>query len=261
MDKLCTIDGCSNKLLARGFCSTHYLRWRKYGDPSIVLETHVRGRICSVPGCGRKHDSHGYCETHARQFKQYGTPGSRQRVAIRNLDLEMLIDPTTVDPTRFHQSEDGKWWAGHGNHREAVTAWRCRQCGEPFLGRSVDAPSHCSKVCAGKTRTETAKTNRQGKQGRRYRDHAGYIYVYVPDHPWANKAGKVAEHRLVMEKRLGRYIEPHEQVHHMNGVRNDNRDENLELWVVSQPHGTRHGEGTLCCLDCGSTHIGYQQLT
>lgn len=73
----------------------------------------------------------------------------------------------------------------------------------------------------------------------RRRHSKGYLLVYQPDHPWAQKSGYVAEHRLVMEQALGRYLLPLETVHHKNGVRDDNRPENLEVWYSGQPAGQR----------------------
>jgi hypothetical protein len=63
--------------------------------------------------------------------------------------------------------------------------------------------------------------------------------VTLRDHPFANKNGKVAQHRLAMERALGRYLLPEEQVHHRNGIRCDNRLVNLELWSTRQPKGQR----------------------
>jgi hypothetical protein len=63
--------------------------------------------------------------------------------------------------------------------------------------------------------------------------------VLAREHPRAGKNGYVFEHVLVMEERLGRHLLPGETVHHLNGLRDDNRPENLELWTRPQPAGIR----------------------
>jgi hypothetical protein len=74
----------------------------------------------------------------------------------------------------------------------------------------------------------------------RYITKSGYIYTLMPNHPSAvnrkGKRGYVAEHRLVMEKTLGRYLKKNEYVHHINGKKNDNRSSNLELILIGKTH-------------------------
>jgi hypothetical protein len=67
----------------------------------------------------------------------------------------------------------------------------------------------------------------------------GYIREYLPEHPCADSAGYILQHRLVLEKIVGRHLLPTENVHHKNGVKGDNRPENLELWSSFQPAGQR----------------------
>lgn len=73
----------------------------------------------------------------------------------------------------------------------------------------------------------------------RYVDNqSGYVFLALPE-PGSSRRRKVAEHRHVMEKSLGRRLHAWENVHHINGVRDDNRLENLELWTKPQPNGQR----------------------
>jgi HNH endonuclease len=83
----------------------------------------------------------------------------------------------------------------------------------------------------------------------------GYVYVWLsPDDPMAcmrDKGGRVAEHRLVLARKLGRPLLLSETVHHINGVPTDNAPENLQL------RQGRHGKHiAFVCLDCGSHRIG-----
>lgn len=69
---------------------------------------------------------------------------------------------------------------------------------------------------------------------------SGYVMEYSPDHPRASSAGRVFQHRLVMECVLGRLLEPDEQVHHIDHDRTNNDPSNLEL-VDPSTHSTYHG--------------------
>ncbi len=79
----------------------------------------------------------------------------------------------------------------------------------------------CDKACA------NAAQNKGGTI-----HHSGYRYIYVDGEA-------ITEHKAVMQQHLGRKLLAYENVHHINGIRADNRLENLELWVVGQPKGQR----------------------
>src|SRR6185436_13676347 len=100
----------------------------------------------------------------------------------------------------------------------------CDRCGSDFFTRKA-ITSNCSNRCGG------AKNFGKGKY--RTIDH-GYVLLRVP-----GKRQGAREHRILMEKHLGRPLGKHETVHHKNGVRDDNRIENLELWAKPQPSGQR----------------------
>lgn len=77
-------------------------------------------------------------------------------------------------------------------------------------------------------------------KGRTY--SKGYIYIYSPYHPFANSSNYVAEHRLIMEKYLKRFLKSEEVVHHINHIRDDNNIKNLHLCSNKKEHTKLHPE-------------------
>lgn len=138
-------------------------------------------------------------------------------------------------------------------HETAVISSKvCPQCGETFtkpkrISRQQWADRvNCSRYCAHRARSGEGH---EWWGGGRTVDGKGYVRVKIgPDHPFASMALKnwyVLEHRLVMAEALGRPLTKDEEVHHKNGVRDQNDIGNLELRTLGHGKGaTRH------CLTC-----------
>lgn len=98
------------------------------------------------------------------------------------------------------------------------------------------------KARHGDTSTRLSSRNGNAGNGKGWLRDDGYRMVSV------NGVARL-EHRQVMESHLGRALEAHENVHHLNGVKTDNRLENLELWVTMQPTGQRVNDYTEHCIN------------
>lgn len=83
--------------------------------------------------------------------------------------------------------------------------------------------------------------NASNWRGGRRLSGGGHMQVHQPQHPYCTKSGLVMEHRLVMEKELGRYLKPDELVHHIDGDKLNNTIENLQV-VTRSEHVKIHFE-------------------
>ena len=224
--KVCSIDGCDKPSRTRGFCGNHYQQMRKRGHFGTL-------KICTASDCERHQVALGYCATHYRLVKLYGKP--ERKVGPRGI---CCVDGCS------------KKHFGHGY---------CKTHYSRFTrGKDLDAPvqaygvfelcTHegCDRVhaCRGLcklhyermringdpriSKTHRAKTVEEIK----WREHKGYVYG-------SYKGQKLMQHRFVWEQHHGRVLHPFENIHHINGIRHDNRIENLELWTKAQPAGQR----------------------
>lgn len=115
----------------------------------------------------------------------------------------------------------------------------CEKCGN--LG--VWCKNRCRPCYTAKRQrkflSDEVPVQSKAKDGQGTINPDGYRVITKKNHPNANKWGRMLEHTYVMSEHLKRSLHKHENVHHKNGIRNDNRIENLELWTKSHPVGSR----------------------
>lgn len=194
--------------------------------------------FCSIAGCKGTMRSKGYCYAHWRRWKRHGDPlAGRPSLQVQReqrckhgdcVDLVFSSGYCQMHYTRVQR---------HGDPDFVHKRWARGECSVDGCARSAVKRGWCE--CHYSRWRLTGTTDAPPRRAKLLvKNHYGYILRLVDDHP-ASSQGRVPEHRWIVEQQLGRYLLPEETVHHLNGVRGDNRLENLELWSSSHPSGQR----------------------
>lgn len=128
----------------------------------------------------------------------------------------------------------------------------CKNCGNKRLVQKYDFIKSKTKKCFNCSRNIKGANAFNYKRGWFIR--SGYKFILQPDHPFANNLGYVREHRLIMEKIIGRYLKPEEIIHHRDKNKLNNDSENLEI-ISKSLHPGKHPQRKKICVICSKPQV------
>ena len=185
--RICEVGGCEKPYHAKGFCSNHYHRMKKFGFPFPPARKKAKNgvtRLCSVNGCKGVHKGHGFCENHLNKYKKYGDPlgGSTPQGAL----ITWLIEHVS------HKGDECLMWP-FGKNQKGYGAVK-------FEGRMTSASRAMCILAHGRPP--------KGKNIAAHSCGNGHLGCTNPKHlRWATEEENRKDDILHKKLRIGRYAE------------------------------------------------------
>lgn len=130
VDGTCSLPDCSDKHEAKGYCRTHYVRWKRWGDPYAGRERNMEARECGIEGCSNQAIKRGWCGKHYQRWRKKGDP-----------EYERPINPRP-DRGPCHICDCHRPHKGYGLCDTHL--WRYKQWGDPYWAGRWEAPNVCN---------------------------------------------------------------------------------------------------------------------